>query len=125
MWSGRCNIIKQNVLPMLCTVQTLPIHIPASLFKQANNILFRFVWSSKHPRIKHSILFHAKSKKDLSTPDIRRYYAATHLSRIIDWCSGKNSGWQRSKGLHQFPWIPTAQQHIVRGHPTFIPLIAW
>ena len=85
-WIGRCNIIKMNILPkILYLLQTLPIHIPVKYLKQCQRVIFEFIWAHKNPRIQRKQLMNTKRQGGLGVPDIRKYYYATHLNRLIDW----------------------------------------
>lgn len=85
-WFGQCNIIKMNILPtFLYLLQALPVRIPYIFFKQSQKLLFDFIWAHKHPRIQRKQLMLPKEHGGLAVPDIRKYYQAIHLSRVIDW----------------------------------------
>lgn len=44
-----------------------------------------FVWSAKRPRIAMRLLKRSKRAEGLGIPDIRRYYRAIALQRILNW----------------------------------------
>lgn len=45
-WIGRCNILKMTILlKFLLLMQALPIHIPASCFKQVQSTFTEFIWA--------------------------------------------------------------------------------
>lgn len=85
-WLGRCNILKMSILPkILYLMQALPIHIPPGFFKQIRTVFTEFVWARKRPRLPNKLLVLPKSSGGLARPDIRVYYQAVHLGRLIDW----------------------------------------
>lgn len=74
-WFGRCNILKIGILPkFVCLLQALPIHIPVD-----------YIWARKRPRLRQTLLSIPKHHSGLAMPDIRTYYYAAHLSRLINW----------------------------------------
>lgn len=84
---GRCNILKMSILPkFLYPMQALPIHIPATYFNQVQKTFTEFIWARKRPRLSKKLLVLPKQHGGLALPDIRAYYRAVHLGRLIDWC---------------------------------------
>lgn len=84
-WIGRCNLIKICILPkFLYLFQALPIQIPLSYFKQVQALFTRFVWAQKKPRLSRTLLTLPKQYGGLALPDVRRYYQAVQLGRVID-----------------------------------------
>lgn len=67
-------------------MQALPIRIPAIYFKQVQSVFTEFIWARKRPRLAKKILILPKPHGGMALPDIRTYYYATHLSRLVDWC---------------------------------------
>lgn len=91
-WLGRCNILKMSILPkFLYLFQALPIHIPAIYFKQTHSTFIEFIWARKRPCLSRKILSLPKQRSGLAMPDIRTYYHAKHLSRLIDWCRHRDA----------------------------------
>ncbi|XP_018419792.1 PREDICTED: protein-glutamine gamma-glutamyltransferase E-like [Nanorana parkeri] len=80
-WMGRCNILKQSILPrLLYPLQALPIHIPPSFFRSIRTAFTEFVWIQKPPRLSYDILRRPKHSGGMSLPDVHQYYIATHLT---------------------------------------------
>lgn len=75
---------------LLHKIQTLPITVSWGFFKQMERLIFGFVWTKKGARLKRAALIWAKDKGEISMSDIYRYYVATHLHRIIEWCTKGN-----------------------------------
>lgn len=67
-------------------MQALPIHIPSAFFKQVQSAFTEFVWAKKSPRLANKLLVLPKIFGGLALPNIRAYYQAVHLGRLIDWC---------------------------------------
>lgn len=122
---GRCNILKMTILPkFLYLMQALPIHIPASYFKQVQSIFTEFVWAKKRPRLPHNLLVLPKQNGGLALPNIRKYHQAVHLGRLIDWCCHQETKlWtqieqaQSETPLNRAPWCYTFLPSGTKRHP--------
>lgn len=85
-WLEHCNIVKMSILPkFLYLLQALPIRIPTTYLKQCQKLIFDFIWAYKKPWLRRSQLILPKRQGGLAVPDIREYYQAIHLSRVVDW----------------------------------------
>lgn len=85
-WFGRCNLLKMTILPKyLYLLQALPIKIPPLYFLQVQTLFTRFVWTHKKPRLPYSQLYLQKHLGGLALPNVRTYYQAVCLGRIVDW----------------------------------------
>lgn len=74
------------ILPkFLYLMQALPIHIPSSYFAQTSALFFEFIWAHKRPRLNRRQLTLPNSFGGLAVPDLRKYFYATYLTRLIDW----------------------------------------
>lgn len=83
---GRASPLKIIILPrFLCLLQTIPVQIPTSFFTSFRQACSSFIWRNKPPRIKFNRLTLPKNKSGIALPDLRRYYWATHLTRVVDW----------------------------------------
>lgn len=84
-WFGRASL-KMTILPwFLHLLQTIPIQIPISFFNSFRQACSSFFWRNKPPRIKFDHLTLPKDKGGIALPDLRWYYWAIHLTRIVDW----------------------------------------
>lgn len=124
-WIGRCNILKMMILPkFLYLMQALPIHIPIAYFKQIQSLFTEFIWAKKRPRLSHKLLILPKQHGGLAVPDIRGYYQAVHLGRLIDWCIHQGTKlWtqleqnQTTVPLNRAPWCYKTLPMETKRHP--------
>ncbi len=89
---GRINAIKMVFLPqLLYLLQTTPLFLSKSFFKQLDSIILPFIWNYKNHRIKQLHLSKPRSVGGLAFPDFRCYYWAANL-RIISIILNDKSG---------------------------------
>lgn len=85
MW-GRVNIIK-----MVCTpkfnylLQTLPVHVPMTYFKQFNKLCNLLIWNKKRPRLGLHKLQRTVDRGGLGVPNLLYYYYAFSLRHLAHW----------------------------------------
>uniref|UniRef100_A0A8C5MSB1 Reverse transcriptase domain-containing protein n=1 Tax=Leptobrachium leishanense TaxID=445787 RepID=A0A8C5MSB1_9ANUR len=85
-WLGRIGVLKMNILPrILYLMQTIPLPISNEIFQALRLCFLSFVWVGARPRLKFTTLCRPTTQGGLALPDIRLYYHATHLTRILDW----------------------------------------
>uniref|UniRef100_A0A8C5N274 Reverse transcriptase zinc-binding domain-containing protein n=1 Tax=Leptobrachium leishanense TaxID=445787 RepID=A0A8C5N274_9ANUR len=113
-WLGRVAVLKMNLLPrLLYLFHTLPIAIPSSFFLMLRKEFLSFVWPKGRPRVGMAVLCRPKTRGGLALPDMKQYYTACHLLRIIDWsASNSDKRWldlERTLSAYPLwavPWFP-------------------
>ena len=82
-WIGRIKIVKMCIPPQaIFRVDAIPIRKPMVFFTDLEQIISRFVWKPKKPRITKAVLIKKNGTGGINLPDFRLYYRATVIMTV-------------------------------------------